>query len=168
MPTQLLLLRDVEALGRSGDIVTVKPGFARNFLLPKSLATKATSATLNLRDKLRRERAAKAQEDFKIATAISEKLATLSLLREVKVDQEGHLYGSVTAADIFAMLAERGVEIDRRSLTGFRPIKTLGVHNIDCRLAENVRAKISLAVIAEGAEKEKIATDEGESKARIG
>ncbi len=152
MPAQLLLLSDVESLGRSGDIVTVKPGFARNYLLPKSLATPATRANLSLRDKLKRERAAKAAEDFKLATAISEKLTSLALHREVKVDHEGHLYGSVTTADIFSMLAEKGIELDRRSLATFRPIKTLGIHAIDCRLAEGVRAKISLTVLAEGAE----------------
>lgn len=154
MPAQLLLLSDVESLGRSGDIVAVKPGFARNYLLPKSLATPATRANLSLRDKLKRERAAKAAEDFKFATAISEKLASLALHRAVKVDHEGHLYGSVTTNDIFGMLAERGIELDRRSLAGFRPIKTLGIHAIDCRLAEGVRAKISLTVIAEGAEEQ--------------
>lgn len=152
MPSQLLLLRDVESLGRSGDIVAVKPGFARNFLFPQSLATPATKANLRMRDKLKRERDAKAAEDLKFATAISEKIAALSLHTEVKVDHEGHLYGSVTAADVLSMLAEKGVEIDRKNLAGFRPIKTLGIHNIDCRLQEEVRAKISLTVIAEGAQ----------------
>ncbi len=130
MQNQLLLLQDVEALGRSGDIVTVKPGYARNFLIPQKKAVVADKYTLRLRARLQEERAKQAVIDKKEAEAIAAKYATLDLSIEVKVDADGRMYGSVSAADIVKVCAKEGVDIERKSIILAHPLKVLGNHNI--------------------------------------
>lgn len=150
MANQLLLLKDVEHLGRSGDLVKVKPGYARNYLFPKMLAAIADRSTLRKRDKLQKERAALAARDLSESQEIAAKLSTLQISIEVKVDQEGHMYGSVSSGDILTLLTNQGYSLDRRSLSGFKPVKKVGLHTILAKLKEGVIARFTLQVLAEG------------------
>src|SRR5689334_18731387 len=99
MPIQLLLLDDVDELGRSGDVVAVKPGYARNFLLPKKKGVMANKHTLRMQAKLKEERAKQAEIDRREAEELAARMTGIELNIVVKVDPEGHMYGSVSALD---------------------------------------------------------------------
>lgn len=150
MATKLLLIEDVEALGRSGDIVTVKPGYGRNFLLPQGFAVIADKKALRQQERLIEERKKKAIEDKKESDAIAARIEGITLTTVVKVDQEGHMYGSVTAHEIVHLLQEQQkVEIEKKSIQLKHPIKTTGVHAIPVKLKEGVAATFNLKVMSE-------------------
>lgn len=147
MATKLLLIEDVENLGRSGDIVSVKPGFARNFLLPSGAAIVATAHAIRKQAKLKEEREKQAEIDKKESEDIAAKLAGITLMQVVKVDPKGNPYGSVSAADVSDLLLEQHkLEVEKRMVMLKHPIKTLGVHNISIKLKEGVSTSIVLKV----------------------
>jgi large subunit ribosomal protein L9 len=150
MRNQLLLVEDVEDLGRSGDIVSVKPGYCRNFLLPKKKAVIADKFTLRMQAKLKEERAKRAEIDHQEAQVQAKRLEGMILSTEVKVDPDGHMYGSVAAIDIVRLLEAEGIHLERRNVVLAHPIKTLGVHPIHLKLKEGVPVQITLKVIGEG------------------
>ncbi len=150
MKNELLLLEDVDGIGRSGDIVSVKPGFARNFLLPQKKALIAEKHLVRLREKLKEDRAKKAEDDKKESHAISKKLEGQILKTQVKVDAEGHMYGSVTAQDVATLFKEQlDMDFDRRSILIPKGIRKMGLHEVNLKLKEGVVAKISLEITPE-------------------
>jgi large subunit ribosomal protein L9 len=151
MAAQLLLLEDVDNLGRSGELVQVKPGYARNFLIPQKKALVADRNTLRMQTRLREERAKRAAVDREIAEAIASRAGGITLAVEVKVDPEGNMYGSVTPADIVELFAKQGIEIERRNVFLPHVLKTLGMHELDLRLKEGVTCSFRLKIRAEGA-----------------
>jgi len=146
MKHQLLLIEDVDGLGRSGDLVTAKPGYIRNYLLPQKKAVVADKGTLRMQAKLQEERAKRAIVDKKEAEELSVKIAGITLTKVVKVDPEGHMYGSVSAMDIVQLFAEQGYPLERRNVVLPHPIKTLGVHQLSLKLKEGVPASFTLNV----------------------
>jgi large subunit ribosomal protein L9 len=146
MRNQLLLLEDVEDLGRSGDVVSVKPGYCRNFLLPQKKAVIADKFTLRMQAKLKEEREKRAETDRKDAQELSGKIEGMVLAIEVKVDPDGHMYGSVSATDIVRLFEKEGIVLEKRNIVLAHPIKTLGVHPIQLKLKEGVPAQITLKV----------------------
>lgn len=150
MQNQLLLIKDVEDLGRSGDIVTVKPGYARNFLIPQKRAVVADKYTLRLQAKLKDERAKQAAADRSEAEKLAGLLEGKVIMIEVKVDPDGHMYGSVAATDIVNLLENEGIKIERRNVVLAAPIKTLGVHTVNLKLKEGIPSMITLHVVNEG------------------
>ena len=112
MKQQLLLLQDVEALGKKGEIVTAKPGYIRNFLLPQGFAVVASPNTLRKQERLRAERAKQAVIDRKESEELAAQVEGSSLEIRVKVDPEGHMYGSVSAADIAQLFQEKGLPVE--------------------------------------------------------
>ena len=146
MRNQLLLIQDVEDLGRSGDVVSVKPGYSRNYLLPQKKAVIADKFTLRMQVKLKEERAKRAETDRKDAEEMASKIEGMVLSIEVKVDPDGHMYGSVSALDIARLFEKEGIAIERRNVVLPHPIKTLGVHPISLKLKEAVPAHITLKV----------------------
>jgi large subunit ribosomal protein L9 len=146
MQNQLLLLEDVEELGRSGDLVTVKPGYARNFLIPQKKAVVADNFTLRLRARLMEEREKQAIVDKKEAEELAGRYASLELSTEVKVDAEGRMYGSVAAVDIVKVCAKADLSIERKNVVLPHPIRELGIHNIQLKLKEGVIATFKLNV----------------------
>lgn len=149
MNNQFLLIEDVEGKGRSGDIVKVKPGFARNYLLPKRKAVVASKHTVRLQETLKKERAKRSVEDRKAAEALAKSLEGKIVKTTVKVDQTGHLYGSVSAIDIVHLLEKEGIKLTRRNIVLPHPIKLLGVHEISLKLDEGIPAVITLEIHAE-------------------
>lgn len=149
MNNQYLLVEDIEELGRSGDLVKVKPGYARNYLLPQKKAVLATAQTLRMQERLKAERAKRAASDKKDAEALAQRLEGKVLNIEVKVDPEGHMYGSVSAIDILHLFEREGIPISRRNILLPHPIKALGVHEISLKLKEGVPAKVSVQVEVE-------------------
>ena len=150
MKQQLLLLQDVDALGKKGEIVTAKPGYVRNFLLPQGFAIIASSNTLRKQERLREERAKQAIIDRKESEDLAAKVEGVILEIKVKVDPEGHMYGSVSAADIAQLFAEKGLPVERRSVLVTKPIKETGAHKISIRLKEGISATCKLSIIPEG------------------
>lgn len=153
MAIKILLLKDVEKLGRTGDIVTARPGYIRNYLIPQQLAEVATKQALRKQARLQEERQKQAIIDKEDSEKAAGHIAEVVLSTIVKVDHEGHMYGSVSSLDILHMLKEQaGIELERRSIQLKHPIKTTGKHTIPVKLKEGVTAEINLEVIAEGAE----------------
>ena len=150
MKQQLLLLQDVEALGKKGEIVTARRGYTRNFLLPGGHAIVASANTLRKQELLRKERAAQAIIDRKESEELLRQIESITLDTHVKVDPEGRMYGSVTAADIAKLFQERGLPVDRKNVQLTRPIKETGSHKITLKLKEGIAATCQLSIIPEG------------------
>lgn len=150
MKQQLLLLNDVDSLGRKGEIVTAKPGYVRNFLLPRGLAVVASPHTLRKQEALKAEREQQAIVDRQESDALAKQLEGVVLETKVKVDPEGHMYGSVTPNDIAHLFEEKGFAIDRKYIQINRPIKETGMHKIPLKLKEGVQVTCQLSIIPEG------------------
>jgi large subunit ribosomal protein L9 len=150
MENQLLLLEDVQGLGRKGDIVKPKPGFARNYLVPQRKGVVVTSHTLRMRAKLQEEREKQARIDRVESEALAKVIDGQVLSVEVKVDPAGHMYGSVSVQDIVKLFEEQGVTIDRHYVLLVHPIKVTGEHTIELRLKEGIMVKFLLRVLPEG------------------
>jgi large subunit ribosomal protein L9 len=150
MKQQLLLLKDVDALGKKGEVVSAKPGYVRNFLLPQGLAVVATSNMLRKQEALRAEREKQAIIDRKESEELAAQIESIVLETRVKVDPEGHMYGSVSAGDIAQLFQEKGLPVDRKYIQMTRPIKTTGEHKISLKLKEGIALICILKIIPEG------------------
>jgi len=149
---EVILREHVDNLGRRGEVVKVADGYARNFLLPRKLALRATEGN---RKQIERERAkfeTREAEERKVAEAIAEGLANLSISVARKVGESDVLYGSVTAADIAEALAAKGFEVDRRKLQLRDALKKLGEFDVPVRLHRDVTATLKVRVVAEGSD----------------
>lgn len=152
MATKLLLIEDVEDLGRSGDIVNVRPGYSRNFLLPQGFAVIADKNALRMQARLQEERKKKALLDKEEADKTAAALEGITLTTIVKVDQEGHMYGSVSTHDVVVLLQEQAnIALEKRAVGLKHPIKELGTHTINIKLKEGVTASINLTIEPEDA-----------------
>lgn len=146
----LLLLEDVHGLGRKGEVVEAKPGFARNFLVPQKRALIAESNALRRQGQLKAEREKQAGVDRTISQELATQVSALTLETHVKVDTDNHMYGSVSAADIVDVLAREGINIERTFVRIGQPIRTVGLHEIPLKLKEGVECTFKLKVIPEG------------------
>ena len=147
MVQKILLLEDVEHVGRKGDVASVKPGYAYNFLIPQGFALVANRAALRRQTKLQEERSLKAEADRKEATELAARIENETVEIEVKVDQEGHMYGSVSALDIAEKLKlKTGLEIDKRMIQLKHPLKEVGIVDLAIRCKEGVTAQIHVKV----------------------
>jgi large subunit ribosomal protein L9 len=146
---ELILREDVKSLGKAGELVRVKPGYARNFLLPRGLAYEATEGNKKRIAGETRARAARQATEKTEAEATAAKLGALTLTLSGKAGEEGKLFGSVTAQDVADVLARAGLPVDRRRIELEHPIKTLGPHTVAVRLHSDVHAEVRLTVIPE-------------------
>ena len=147
---QVLLREDIDNLGARGEIVRVKAGYARNYLLPRSLAVEATSNNVR---QIEGERAALAKREAKDRSSAelqASALRSLTLKFERKVGEAGVLYGSVTSMDIAHALKEQGYEIDRRKIVLREPIKRFGSYEVPVRLHRDVTVQLPVSVLGEG------------------
>lgn len=149
MKNQLLLLEDLANVGRKGDLVKVKPGFARNYLVPQKLAIVADRSVVKIQARLKEERAKQAIQDQKESLETKAKLENLVITQTVKVDPDGHMYGSVSAKHIVDLLAEKGIVIARRMVSLDQSIKKVGVYTIQLKLREGVEAQFNLKIEAD-------------------
>lgn len=146
---ELILREDVENLGSAGDVVDVKPGYARNYLLPQRLAYRATEGNLRrLQEEQRREEKA-AQRVRDEAMDLASRLEGQSVTFSVRAGEEGQLFGSVTAADIADRLKESGLGVDRQSVDLDEPIKQLGVYTVGISLPADIRPEVKVWVVSE-------------------
>ncbi len=147
MSYSLLLIEDVDCLGRKGEVVKAKPGYARNFLLPKGVALVANKHTLRMQEKLSEERLRQATEDRKDSELLAKKLTEISLTIPVKVDHEGHMYAAVTSAIISDEIkSQEGIELAKQSVILKTQIKKTGSYDVAIKLKEEVMATLSITV----------------------
>ena len=145
---KVILKENVDGLGQIGDLVNVKPGYARNFLLPRSLALLANTRNIRELEHQKRQLERKWQLATKQAEVLKERIEALECVFEHRVGEEGKLFGSVTTADIGAKLGEAGIEIDRKKIQLPESIKMLGDYEVPVKLQANVTANIKISVVA--------------------
>ena len=143
---QVILLERIGRLGQMGDVVTVKDGFARNFLLPQGKALRATKANRERFDKERAQLEARNLELKSEAGAVADKLQGKSFIIIRQAGDSGQLYGSVTTRDISTVVTEGGFSIERRQVMLDRPIKTLGLHDVRIGLHAEVEPRVTVNV----------------------
>lgn len=144
---EIILIKDVENLGYANDIVSVKPGYANNYLIPQSFAKAATASAKKILAENLKQRAHKDAKILADAQALAEKIANLPLTFAVKAE-EGRIFGTITSADIAAALAEKGVEVEKKNVT-VEAINTVGEYKAAVKLHREVKAEITLSVVAE-------------------
>jgi large subunit ribosomal protein L9 len=145
---ELILREDVPKLGRAGEVVRVKPGYARNFLLPQGKAALASEAKVKELEHHKRLIVEKVARELKDLSAARDRLEQLELAVEAQAGEEGRLFGSVTAIQIAELIEEKGIEIDRRKIDLAEPIKEVGEHSVPIRLHREVIANVRLKVTA--------------------
>jgi large subunit ribosomal protein L9 len=146
---EVILREDVKSLGKAGDLVKVKPGYARNFLLPRGLAYEATEGNRKRILAESKARGARMAEEKGAAEAFAAKLGGVSVTLARKAGEGDRLFGSITAQDIADELAKKGVAVDKRKIELEHPIKTLGAHVVPVRLHHEVQAELRVQVVAE-------------------
>jgi large subunit ribosomal protein L9 len=147
---KVVLREDVDHLGHKGDLLEVADGYARNFLVPRGLAMKATKGVVAQADAMRRSRSARDARDQAAAADIAARLGASPIQVGVRAGEAGKLFGSVTSADVAeAVRVQTGVEVDRRTIELSEPIKELGTTDVSVRLHPEVLATLHLEVVAE-------------------
>src|SRR6266849_4856070 len=143
---QIILQEDVEKLGNRGDVVTVKPGYARNFLLPKKLAVEATQGNLKAIERIRTSLAKKTATELEAAQKQAELLNGIPLKFTRKTGENDQMVGSVTSADIAEGLAAQGFKIDKRQVQLAEPLKIIGESQVTIKVFRDVTAQIKVNV----------------------
>jgi len=149
---EVILKEDVDNLGLRGDVVKVADGYARNYLLPKKFAMQATEANKAVIEQMKSAAARRSASEKAVAEALVAKLEPLALSFTRKSGEAGHLFGSVTSADIAAELANQGFEVDRRKIQLSEPLKSLGESSVAIRLHREVTAHVKVKVLAEASD----------------
>ncbi len=144
---KVIIRKDFESLGKVGDIVEVKAGYARNFLIPQGIALKADNKNIKLLESEQKQIQVKLSKDKRSAEKLAEKLNNISCTATVTVGEEDKVFGSVTTQDIVELLTDKGFDIDRKKILLDEPIKALGIYTIPIKLHSEVEAKIKLWVV---------------------
>ncbi|MGD8862361.1 MAG: 50S ribosomal protein L9 [Myxococcales bacterium] len=144
---QVILRQDVDKLGDAGEVVRVRPGYARNFLLPRGMAVLATSGNMKQVEHERRIAQLKTDKLRKIAQGAAAQIEGLTIEIAMRVGEGEKLYGSVTSRDIADALSERGIEVDRKRLALDETIKTAGPHDVMLKLGHDVTARFKVVVV---------------------
>jgi large subunit ribosomal protein L9 len=146
---EIILQEDVENLGQIGDILKVRDGYARNYLLPRGMAIEANRRNLRILEHQKRLVAAKKEREQKQAQSLGQQLAGLTLEISARAGEEDRLFGSVTNQDIERALLAQGVVIDRRKILLEEPIKQLGTYTVSVQLSGGVRGSVTVQVVRE-------------------
>jgi large subunit ribosomal protein L9 len=144
---ELILKKTVESLGEEGDIVKVKPGYARNYLIPKKIAVLANKANLTLLEQEKATIVARREKQRQEADSLSEKISGTIITIAHRVGEEDKLFGSVTAADIAAKLAEINIQVDKKNVLLAEPIKTLGEAIVPIKVGYQMTSEITVQVV---------------------
>ena len=144
---EIILLSDVENLGESGDVVTVKPGYARNKLIPQGLALRASNRNIAIASEKNRVAEAKLDRENQAMNALAKKLSKVEITIQVKVGDEEKMFGSITNKDIHKELMDKGFELERSQITIKDPIKALGIYHIQVKVSKDIVSDVKLYVI---------------------
>jgi large subunit ribosomal protein L9 len=143
----VVLQTDMPNLGKSGDLVRVRPGYARNFLIPRKLALPATAGNVARIEELRAQARARASKELAVAQETAKKLESVSVKIARAVGEENKMYGSVTSKDIEEAFRAAGFEIDRKRIALDEPIKQLGLSEVPIKLHHDVTARLRVEVV---------------------
>lgn len=146
---KVILREDHEPLGKVGDIVTVKDGFARNFLIPKRIAILATQRNMKVLEEEQKQNERQKDKEKRHAETLAKELEKVSLTATVAVGEEDRVFGSVTAQAIADLLKEKGYDIDKRKILLDEPIKALGIYSVSLKLHTDVEVKVRVWVVKE-------------------
>ena len=144
---EVILLKEHESLGEIGDIVKVKPGYARNYLFPKGIAVRSSKQNVALAKEQKKTIQKRADRESKANQELAGELAKVEISIEVEVGEEDKMFGSVTNLDIHKALTEKDINIERQSILLDQPIKELGVHNVPIKLSNGQKQEIKVYVI---------------------
>src|SRR6266568_2155922 len=162
---KVILLKDVESLGKAGDLKEVANGYARNYLIPGKLAAVATPALVANRDQRIAAERRKTEKHAELNRQQAERLGQISLTFKARVGRQGRLYGSITSQDIAAGLREaEGITIDRRLIDLPNPIRSLGTYTVPIKIGQKLGPKITVNVVDEAAEAPKEEEEEEEEE----
>lgn len=145
---ELILKETIDTLGEEGDIVKVKDGYGRNYLIPQQKAVLATKSNMAILDKEKAAIETRKKEQREGAEALAKKIAGATVSIEQRAGEDNKLYGSVTSADIAAKLAELGIEVDKKKIVLDEPIKTIGVTMVPVKVGYQVAAEIKVEISA--------------------
>ncbi|HEX32184.1 MAG TPA: 50S ribosomal protein L9 [Candidatus Acetothermia bacterium] len=146
---KIIIRQEVEKLGSPGDIVEVRDGYARNYLIPRGLAMPATKGNLRILEEERRRAELRANREKRAAERLAEKLNSVSITATVSVGEEDRVFGAVTTQTIADLLKEKGFDIDRRRIMLDEPLKALGIYDVPIKLHPEVEAKVKVWVVRE-------------------
>lgn len=144
---KIILRKDFEGLGKAGEMVTVKDGYARNFLIPQGIALKADSGAVKQLEAEKRMEELRKSKSKKAAEQLAAELAKVSCTATVTVGEEDKIFGSVTSQHIADLLKEKGYDIDKKKIKLDEPIKALGIYDVPIKLHPEVETKIKLWVV---------------------
>lgn len=144
---KVILIEDVKKIGSIGDIIQVKPGYARNFLFPKKLARPATEANQKIIEEIKRKKEQALAREKKAAEDLRKKLSQVSCTIAVEAGDDDKLFGSVTAQDIASAFEQEDISIDKRKIALDEPIKKLGVYNVTVKLHPEVSGEAKVWVV---------------------
>lgn len=145
---EIILTENVEGLGTIGDVVKVKPGYGRNYLVPRGLAVEANPRNVKELEHRKRQLERKLQKLTQAAELVKQKVESVSCVLSHRAGEEGKLFGSVTSMELESKLAEAGVEIDRKKIQLAEPIKALGEYEVPIKLDAGVVATLKVSVVA--------------------
>jgi len=146
---KIILREDVETLGKAGEVIKVKDGYGRNYLIPRQLAVLANVRNMKALDHDRRTIETRAKKTRKTAEATAATLSAVSLILPAKAGEEGKLFGAITSRDIAEALGKAGVIVDRKAIQLADPIKQVGDYKVKIRVAADVFPEISVSVVPE-------------------
>ena len=144
---KIILLSDVENLGESGDVITVKPGYARNKLIPQGLALRASNRNIAVANENKKVATAKLERENQALNGLAKKLSKVEITIEVKVGEEEKMFGSITNKDIHKELIDKGFELEKNQISIEEPIKALGIYHINVKISKDITSDVKLYVI---------------------
>ena len=144
---EIILLKDIEKVGRRGEVVNVRDGFGRNFLFPSGLALPATRENQALIEREKKRAADRRARKKSEAEQLAQKLASLNLRLEVMVGEKDKMFGSVTAQDLQEALAQKGVSVDKKQFQLPEPLRSLGTHTVTVELDPEIKATLQIEVV---------------------
>ena len=146
---KVILTKDLDNLGKAGALVEVKPGYGRNYLLPRQLAVAATAKNIRQLDHQKAGILARASKEKQNMTAMAQKLSAIEVRLKRKVGEQNKLFGSVTSKDVHEQLAAQGYQVDRRQVHLPEPLKEVGTHEVEVKLHSEVTAKVKVTIAPE-------------------
>jgi large subunit ribosomal protein L9 len=145
---KLILTQEVAGLGAAGDVVEVKDGYGRNYLIPRGFGIRWTRGGEKTIESIKKARNSRAVRDADHAAEVKARLEGSTFNVKVRAGEGGRLFGAVTAADIAAAITESGAEVDRRTIVVGNPIKSLGAHTVTVKVLDDVEAQVNLNVVS--------------------
>ena len=143
----VILLKDYLSLGKTGDTVKVKPGFARNFLIPEGIALRASSKNLSIFKEQKKFEKVRQKREKSFNENIAKRLSKVEITIEAQVGEEDKMFGSITAKDIYKSILEKGIKVEQDSIQLDKPIKALGIYNVDVIVTQNISSTVKVYVI---------------------